>query len=173
MKVARSIPNEDVGFFISPNPCSRTTALASTEPLTDMNIRSLPWDKARPARKADNLTAICESRPYCPPRPVTGIFDLFFHNPITVAVRSETRNVFVRSNTGIVGSDPTWGMDVCVCRFCLCCPVNRWLLYDGLIPRPRSPTDYVQDYESDHGSKEGCRATDEESPTKSRIVQQE
>jgi hypothetical protein len=36
------------------------------------------------------------------------------HLPITVAARSKTRNVFTRSNTGIVGSNPTHGMDVCV-----------------------------------------------------------
>jgi hypothetical protein len=31
----------------------------------------------------------------------------------------------------------------CLCVFilCLCCPVCRKRLYDGLIPRPRSPTD--------------------------------
>jgi hypothetical protein len=34
--------------------------------------------------------------------------------PITVAARSNAWNVFARSNTGIVGSNPTQGMDVCV-----------------------------------------------------------
>jgi hypothetical protein len=28
--------------------------------------------------------------------------------------------VFARSNTGIVGSNPTQVMDVCVCLFCVC-----------------------------------------------------
>jgi hypothetical protein len=28
--------------------------------ITEMSTRSLPWGKARPADKADNLTAICE-----------------------------------------------------------------------------------------------------------------
>jgi hypothetical protein len=33
-------------------------------------------------------------------------------------------------------------MDVwCVHLFCLCCPVFRQRPRDGLIPRPRSPTD--------------------------------
>jgi hypothetical protein len=40
--------------------------------------------------------------------------------PITVAVRSKAWNILVRSNTGIVGSNPTWGMDVCVRLFCVC-----------------------------------------------------
>jgi hypothetical protein len=34
--------------------------------------------------------------------------------PVTVASRSEAWNVFARSNAGIVGSNPTQGMDVCV-----------------------------------------------------------
>jgi hypothetical protein len=34
--------------------------LGSTEPVTEMSTRNLPGGKARPARKADNLTAICE-----------------------------------------------------------------------------------------------------------------
>jgi hypothetical protein len=35
--------------------------------------------------------------------------------PITVAVRSEAR-----PNVGIVGSNPTQGMDACVRLFCVC-----------------------------------------------------
>jgi hypothetical protein len=36
-------------------------ALGSTQPLTEMSTRNLPGGgKGRPARKADNLTAICE-----------------------------------------------------------------------------------------------------------------
>jgi hypothetical protein len=34
-----------------------------------------------------------------------------------VAARSKARTVFVRSNAGIVGSNPTQGMDVCVCVY--------------------------------------------------------
>jgi hypothetical protein len=40
--------------------------------------------------------------------------------PVTVAVLSKAWTVFSRLSTGIVGSDPTWGMDVSVCLFCVC-----------------------------------------------------
>jgi hypothetical protein len=45
------------------NPSSRTMALMSTQPLTEMSTRNLPEGKRRPTRKAD-LTAICESIVY-------------------------------------------------------------------------------------------------------------
>jgi hypothetical protein len=34
--------------------------------------------------------------------------------PITVAALSKVWTLFARSNTGIVGSSPTQGMDVCI-----------------------------------------------------------
>jgi hypothetical protein len=50
------VPNE-VEFF---NPSNRTMALGLTQPLTKMSTRNLPGGKKRPARRADNLAAICE-----------------------------------------------------------------------------------------------------------------
>jgi hypothetical protein len=41
-------------------PSSRTMALGSTQPPTELSTRNLPGGKEQPARKADNLTAICE-----------------------------------------------------------------------------------------------------------------
>jgi hypothetical protein len=35
-------------------------ALGSTQPLTEKSTRDLPGGSGRPARKADNLNAICE-----------------------------------------------------------------------------------------------------------------
>jgi hypothetical protein len=35
-------------------------ALGSTQPLTETSTTDLPGGKGRPARKADNLTAICK-----------------------------------------------------------------------------------------------------------------
>jgi hypothetical protein len=40
--------------------------------------------------------------------------------PIRVAARSEAWIIFVGFNTGIVGSNLTQGMDVCVRLFCVC-----------------------------------------------------
>jgi hypothetical protein len=76
---------------------------------------------------------------------------LIFLLPITVAARPETWNVFVRSNTGIVGSNPTWGMDDCIRLFCVCAVLCTesglamgWSPVQGVLPvkklkrRPRS-----------------------------------
>jgi hypothetical protein len=51
---------DEVDLFSLPNPSSRTMALGSTQPLTEMSTRNLPGVKKRPARSADNLAAICE-----------------------------------------------------------------------------------------------------------------
>jgi hypothetical protein len=62
LQVGRSpvlIPDE-VNVFNLPNPSSRTMALGSTQPLTEMSTRNFPGGKKRPARRVDNLTAICE-----------------------------------------------------------------------------------------------------------------
>jgi hypothetical protein len=55
-----SIPDDVIGFFNWPIPSCRTMALGSTKRLTEMSTRNLPGSKGREARKADNLTAICE-----------------------------------------------------------------------------------------------------------------
>jgi hypothetical protein len=59
-KVAGSFPDEVIEFFNWPNRSSRIMALGSTQPLTEMSTRNLPGGKGRPARGADNLSAICE-----------------------------------------------------------------------------------------------------------------
>jgi hypothetical protein len=51
------VPDE-VDFFNLSNPSSRAVALGSTQPLTEMSTRNFPGAKRRPARRADNLTAI-------------------------------------------------------------------------------------------------------------------
>jgi hypothetical protein len=49
-------------FFISckVHVSSRTMTLGSSQPLTEMSTRNLTGGKGIPARRADNLTAICE-----------------------------------------------------------------------------------------------------------------
>jgi hypothetical protein len=59
-KVPGSIPDV-IAFFSWPKPTTRTMAIESTQPLIEMSTRNLPGHKGRPARKADNLTAICQS----------------------------------------------------------------------------------------------------------------
>jgi hypothetical protein len=51
-------PIKSLDFFSLPNPSSRNMNLGSTQPLTEMSTRKIPGGKGRPARKADNLTAI-------------------------------------------------------------------------------------------------------------------
>jgi hypothetical protein len=77
LKAGRSpvrVPNE-VDFFYLPNPSSHTIALGSTQPLTDMSIRNFPAGKKRPARRADNLAAICEPNVWklWEPQPLTNL----------------------------------------------------------------------------------------------------
>jgi hypothetical protein len=42
-KVAGSIPDGVMAFFIDINPSDRTMALGSTQPLTEMSTRSISW----------------------------------------------------------------------------------------------------------------------------------
>jgi hypothetical protein len=53
------IPDE-VDFFNLPNLSSRTMALGSSQPITEMSTRNLPGGKKRPVRRADNLAASYE-----------------------------------------------------------------------------------------------------------------
>jgi hypothetical protein len=60
--------------------------------------------------------------------------------PITVAARSKAWTIFARSNTGIVGSNPTQGMDVCLVYsvFMLSCVGSGlamgWSPVQGVLP---------------------------------------
>jgi hypothetical protein len=60
LKVAGSNPDEVSVFFNCPKPSSRTMALCSTQPLTEMSTRNPSGCKGWPARKAGNLTTSCE-----------------------------------------------------------------------------------------------------------------
>jgi hypothetical protein len=57
--------------------------------------------------------------------------------PITVAARSQAWTVFARSNVGIVGSNPTQGVDVCLHLFCVCVYsglASGWSPIQGVLP---------------------------------------
>jgi hypothetical protein len=83
--------------------------------------------------------------------------------PVTATERSKACTVFARSKAGIVGSNPTQGMDVwCVYAFilCLCFLVFRYKPCDDLTTRSRSPTVCKNDHETEKSalcSKVGAR----------------
>jgi hypothetical protein len=56
-KVAVAIPDEIIGFFNLPNPSSRTMALGSAQPPTEMSTKNFARGKAL-RRKPDILTAV-------------------------------------------------------------------------------------------------------------------
>jgi hypothetical protein len=63
LQVGRSpvrVPSE-VDFFNLPNPSSRTMALVSTQPLTEMCTRNFPGGKKRPERRTDNFATNYET----------------------------------------------------------------------------------------------------------------
>jgi hypothetical protein len=68
------------------------------------------------------------------------LFDLYYSGPVTVAALSKAWIVFARSDTGIVGSNPTQGMAVCVRLFCVCVVLclgsglaTGWSLVQGVL----------------------------------------
>jgi hypothetical protein len=82
-KVVGSIPNEVIGIFNWHTPSSRTVALGSTQPLTEMSKWSLLglkgswWIRLSSLPPSESCLEKCGSldgsQPYGPPRHVTGI----------------------------------------------------------------------------------------------------
>jgi hypothetical protein len=75
--------------------------------------------------------------------------------PITVAARSKAWTVFARSNTGIVGLNPTQGMDVCAFILFV-------LLFVQLaaLRRADPPSNSVKDHENENAAEVQQRAAE-------------
>ena len=58
-KVAGSIPNGVFGIFRWHNPSDRTTALGSTQPLTEMSTRKISWGKCGRCVRLTTLPPLC------------------------------------------------------------------------------------------------------------------
>jgi hypothetical protein len=57
-----SSPDEVIGNFINlRNSYTRTMALGFSQPVTETSTRRSFWSRARSARKADVLTAVCDT----------------------------------------------------------------------------------------------------------------
>jgi hypothetical protein len=82
--------------------------------------------------------------------------------PITEAAWCKAWTAFARSNTGIVGSNPTWDMNVCVRLFCVCvvlCAASG--LLTGWSPvQEVLPTMWKIKNLKKRPSSNNCRATD-------------
>jgi hypothetical protein len=82
--------------------------------------------------------------------------------PHTVAAWSEAWTVFARSNTGVVGSNPTRGLDICVRVFCVCVLfvgsdiATGWSPVQGVLPAVYG----IKKLESSQRPTKGCRTID-------------
>jgi hypothetical protein len=48
---------------------------------------------------------------------------IIFITLVSIAEQSKASTVYDHLNIEITGSNPAWGMDVCLCVSVLCCPV--------------------------------------------------
>jgi hypothetical protein len=116
-------------FSIDPNPSSRTMALGSSQPLTEMNTRNLPGGKGQSAHKADNLTAICEPivLKMWKPRRLTTLwtFTVCYKDSFTLLLPYN----YYKTRTYTLAENVT--------RCCLTSSTN-WVIYHSFITGPRN-----------------------------------
>jgi hypothetical protein len=93
------------------NDLARFDAVAPPSPIPLISTR-LNWIWLNTFETKGLLSAVIYS--------LAWVSMLYMKPPITVAARSKAWTVFARSNTGIVGSNPTRDTDVCVRLFCVC-----------------------------------------------------
>jgi hypothetical protein len=82
--------------------------------------------------------------------------------PITVAAQSKAWTVFAHPNTGIMSSNPTWGMDVCLRLFRVCVVLRAgsglatgWLSVLWVLPTVYG----LRNWKSGEGPTKGSRTT--------------
>jgi hypothetical protein len=87
-----------------------------------------------------------------------------FLPPITVIARSTVWTVLASSNAGIVGSNPTWGINVCVRLLCVCLVLcvgsglaKGWSPVKGVLPTVYRIKKPIKKAAKVH---KGCRAAD-------------
>jgi hypothetical protein len=89
-------------------------------PSSHFRILSLPWNYKSRLMRSPCCLCIPPSTFEWLNQSLLNLVCISWHRPITVAPRSKAWTVFARSNAGIVVSNPTQGMDVCVRLFCVC-----------------------------------------------------
>jgi hypothetical protein len=64
--------------------------------------------------------------------------------PIAAAAQSNAWTGFTLSNTGVLGSNSTQGVNVCLGSFCVCVLLCKYWPWAGLINRPRNPAGFYK-----------------------------
>jgi hypothetical protein len=102
----------------SGNQCNNTNVHRAT-----VNITGPHWLLLVIRRNSFNISS-ASCRPSFPPASHDDFSCSYphqrHHKLITEAAWSKAWTVFARSNTGIMGSNPTQGMDACVCVYSVC-----------------------------------------------------
>jgi hypothetical protein len=116
--------------------CVRSTNTYRSFCLTDENSSLLPLDQLKKMTSAAGKNAWKWSGSFAP---CWLLVKRYFSSVEILTGRSQWPRGLRHKLSSLVGSNTTQGMNVCVCVY----SVFRQRPCDGLIPRPRSPTDCV------------------------------